>query len=79
MSAKLVTLLHLKTESHCSYDLALFKNFSVVAPILPIMVKLNTILRSECVSTWELRYSLGKDLIVMILPLETSFDLQSLA
>ena len=40
----------------------LFTNFSVVAAMLPIIVNLNAILRSECVSTWKLRHSLGKEL-----------------
>ena len=39
-TAKLVTVLHLKTKFHCSYILAFFTNFSVVAAMLPIMAKL---------------------------------------
>ena len=52
--------LHLKKKFHHSYVVALFTNFSVVATMLPIMAKLNIILRTECVSTWEFRHSLGK-------------------
>ena len=51
LSAELVTFLHLKTKFHRSYILALFTNFSVVAAMLPIMTKLNVILKSECVNT----------------------------
>ena len=60
LSAKLVTFLHLKTKFHRFYILALFTNFSAVAAMLPIMAKLNIILRSECVNTWEFLHSLGE-------------------
>ena len=54
--------------------MALFKNFSVVAAMLPIMAKINVILRSECGDTWEFRHSLGKELkVTMILPLKNTF------
>ena len=39
ISARLVTFLHLKTKFYRSYVLVLFTNFSVVAKMLPIMVK----------------------------------------
>ena len=39
--AKLVTFLHLTTEFHRSYVLALFTGFRVVDAMLPIMAKLN--------------------------------------
>ena len=43
----------------------------MVAAILSIMAKLNAILKSERVNTWEVRLSLGKDLkMVMILQLK---------
>ena len=74
LSAKLVIFIVLKTKFHCSYVLVLFKNFSVVAAMLPITEKLNVILRSECVNTWEFRYSLRKELkAMMILPLHLLF------
>ena len=69
LSAKLVTVLHLKTKFHRFYVLALFRNFSAVAAMLPIMAKLNVILRSECVNTWQFLHSLGKEFKMMtILP-----------
>ena len=49
-SAKAVAILHLKTELHRSYVLPVFINFSMVAAMLPIMAKLNAIIRSECMS-----------------------------
>ena len=56
------------------YALALPINFSVVVAMLPIMKKLNNILRSECVATWEFRHSLEKVLkAMMILPLKNIF------
>ena len=58
LSAKLVTLCHLKTKFHRSYVLVLFTNFGVVAAILPIMAKLSVILTPECVKTWEFLHSL---------------------
>ena len=51
LSLKLVNFLLLKTKFHDSYVLALFTSFSMVAAMLPIMAKLNGILRSECVTT----------------------------
>ena len=46
----------------------------MVATIVPIMAKLNAILRSEYVNTWEFLHSLGKDLkVMMILPLKSIF------
>ena len=70
ISAKLVSFLYLKTEFYCSYVLALFTNFGVVAAIPPIMAKLIIILRSLCVNTSEFWNSLGKQLkVMMILPL----------
>ena len=52
----------------------MFTNFSVVAAILPIIGKLNIILRSECGSTWEFMHSLGKELKEMIIfPLKNIF------
>ena len=70
----LLVTLHLKTEFRCSYFLALFTNFSVVTAILPIMPKLNVILRSECVNTLKFWQSLGKWLkAMMILPLKNVF------
>ena len=65
LSAELVTFLHLKTKFHRSYILALFTNFSVVAAMLPIMTKLNLILKSECVNTEEFRHIPGKELKVI--------------
>ena len=59
-SARLVTFLHLKTKFHCSYILALFTNFIVVAAMLPIMAKLSVILKPECVNTWEFLHPLGR-------------------
>ena len=38
---------------HCSYLMTLFIDFSVMDLMLPIMTKLNAILMSECVNTWE--------------------------
>ena len=71
LRAKLVTFIHLKTEFHCPYFLALFTNVTVLAAMLPIMSKLNVILGSECVSTWEFWYSLEKELkMMMFLPLQ---------
>ena len=49
-------------------------NFNVVAAMLPIMAKLNAILRSECVNTWEFLHSLGQELnVMMILPFKNIF------
>ena len=74
LSAKLVTFVHLKTKFHRFYVLVPFTNFSAVATMLPIMAKLNAILRSEWVSTWEYLHSLGKELkVMMILPLKNIF------
>ena len=74
LSTRLVTCLHLKTKFHCSYILALFTNFSVVAAVLPIMAKLSVILNSECVNSSEFLHSLGKELkVMMILPLKNIF------
>ena len=74
LSTKLVTFLHLKTKFHCSYILALFTNFSVVAAMLPIMAKLSVTLRSEGMNTWEFLQSLEKGLkVMMILPLKKIF------
>ena len=74
LTAKLVIFLHLKTKFYCPYVVALFKNFSVVAAMLPIMAKINVILKSECGNTWEFRHSLGKELkVMMILPLKNIF------
>ena len=67
LNAKLVTFLHLKTKFHRFYVLALFTKFSVVTTMLPIMAKLNTILKSECVNIWEFLHSLGKELKVMMM------------
>ena len=58
----LVTFLHLKREFRCSYVLALFTNFNVVAAMLPTMAKLNVILKSECLNTWNFQHPLGKEL-----------------
>ena len=67
---KISNFLHFKTKFHRLYVLVLFTNFSAVAAMLPIMAKLNIILRSECVNTWEFLHSLGKELkMMMILPL----------
>ena len=60
LSARLLTFLHLKTKFHRSYVLALFRSFSVVAAMLPIMAKLSVILKSECANTWEFLHSLGR-------------------
>ena len=38
---------------HCSYLMTLFIDFSVIDLMLPITTKLNVILMSECVNTWE--------------------------
>ena len=57
-----MTFLHLETEFHRSYIVALLTNFSVVAAMVPIMAKLNVILMSECVKTLEFRHLLGKQL-----------------
>ena len=57
LSAKLVAFLHLKTKFYYSYVLGLFTNFGVAA-MLPVMEKLNIILRSECVNTWKFLHSL---------------------
>ena len=74
VSAKLVTFLHLKTKFHHFYVLALFTDFSAVVAMLPIMAKLNVILRSECVNTLEFLRSLGKESkMMMILPLKNTF------
>ena len=74
LSAKLVTFLHLKTKFHWSCVLALFTNFSAVTAMLPIMVKLSVILKSECVNTWEFLHSLGKELKeMMIMLLKNTF------
>ena len=68
---KLSIFLHLKTEFHCFYVMSVFRNFSVVAAMLPVTAKLNVILRSEWWNTWELRHSLEKELKVMtIAPLK---------
>ena len=73
-SAKLVTFLHLKIEFHRSYILTLITNFSMVVAKLPIMAKLNVILKSEFLNTWEFRHVLGKELkVMMILPIQTTF------
>ena len=73
-SAKLVTFLYLKEVFHRFYVLALFTNFSVAAAMLPILAKLNVILRSECVNNWEFLCSLGKESkLMMILPLKSTF------
>ena len=53
LSTKLVTFLHLKTKHYRFYVLVLPINFSAVAAMLPIMGKLNVILRSLCVNTYE--------------------------
>ena len=59
---------------HWSCFLALFTNLSAVAAMLPIMAKLNVILKSECVNTWEFLHSLAKELKeTMILPLKNTF------
>ena len=50
LSAKLVTFLHLKTKFHRFYILALFTNLSAVVAMLPIMAKLNVILRSDALT-----------------------------
>ena len=42
--------------------------------MLPIMAKINIILKSECGNTWEFRHSLGKELkVMMILALKNIF------
>ena len=69
ISARLVTFLHLKTKFYRSYVLALFKNFSMVAAMLPNMAKLSVILKSECANTGGFLYSLRKELKVMMIPL----------
>ena len=49
-------------------------NFNVVAAMLPVMAKLNALLRSECVKTWEFLHSLGQELnVMMILPFKNIF------
>ena len=54
--------------------MALFINFSDVDAMLRIMGKLNAILWSECVTTWEFQYPPGKELkVMMILPLNNIF------
>ena len=60
LSKKLVTFSHLRTDFHRSYVQALFTNFSVVAAVLPIMAKLNVVLKPECVNTWEFLALIGK-------------------
>ena len=74
-----LTFLHLKTEFHCSFVLALPTNFIVVAAMLPVIRKLNVILGSECVSTWEFLHSPRKEfMVMMILPWKNMIVLQSL-
>ena len=74
LSAKLVTFLHLKTKFHRSCVLALFTHFSAVVAMLPVMAKLNVILKSDCVNTWKFMHSMGKELKeMMILPLKNTF------
>ena len=51
LKAKLVTCLHLTTEFHRSYVLTLSIDFGAVAAMLPIMAKINAILKSKCVNT----------------------------
>ena len=43
--------LYLMTEFHRSYIQALFTNFNLVAAVVPIIAKLNAILRAECMNT----------------------------
>ena len=42
--------------------------FECGTAMLPIIAKLNVILMSECVNTWEFLHSLGKELKVMMIP-----------
>lgn len=63
LSGNLVNVLHLKTEFHRSYILTLVMN-----------LKLNALLRVECVKPLEFRHSVGKQLKAMtILPLKSTF------
>ena len=71
IKCKLVAFLYLKTGSYRFYVQALFINFRVVTAMLPVTAKLNVILSSEYVNTWEIQHSLGKKLKAMlILPLK---------
>ena len=44
------------------YVLPLFTKLSAVDAMLPIMVKVNVILKSECSKAWEFTYSWGEEL-----------------
>ena len=71
IKCKLVAFLYLKTGSYRFYVQALFINFRAVTAMLPVTAKLNVILSSEYVNTWEIQHSLGKKLKAMlILPLK---------
>ena len=74
LSAKLGTFSHLEIKFDHFYVLALSTNFSAVASMVPIMAKLNVILRSEFVNLWEFLHSLRKESkVLMILPLKNTF------
>ena len=47
---------------YAMYVLPLFTKFSAVDAMLPIMVKVNVILKSECRKAWEFPYSWGEEL-----------------
>ena len=51
LNEKLMIFLYLMTEFHRSYIQALFTNFNLVAAVVPIIAKLNAILRAECMNT----------------------------
>ena len=65
----------LKKNSIQSYILTLFTNCNVVPLMVPVMAKLNIILRLECVITCEFSALTGKRIIkvMMIPPLNNIF------